>query len=136
MADEILLKSGTVEITTKVARFGGVSYQVANIGSVGVHVVRKFNPIAVAIFVAATLLGFYTYQLKQQYSDNTIYFFSAALLAFVASIAVQLIWPKLVSTLVMKTSSNDVEKMESTDLDAIYAIQHAIEDAFIRRGWA
>jgi hypothetical protein len=52
VAEEVLLKAGDVEITAKLARFGGISYRVANIGSVSVYSARKINPIAaVLVFV-------------------------------------------------------------------------------------
>lgn len=136
MADETLLKSGDVEITTKVARFGQVTYQIANVGSVAVHVARKLNPIAVGLFLLAVIAGFVTNNAKNSYSDNTEILFAIALALLVAAIAVQLIWPKHVSTFVLKTSSNDVHKMESPDVASMYAIQHALEEAFIRRGWS
>jgi hypothetical protein len=133
MSEEALYNAKGVEITTKVARFGGVTYQAANIGSVAVYVAKKFNPIAIALFILTLGLGWWTFELSKQYSDSVSMVFAISLACGVAAIAVQLIWPKLVSTFVLKTSSNDVEKLESTDLEHIEAIRHAVEEAFIRR---
>ena len=56
MAEDVLLRAGTVEITPKVARFGSTSYQIANIGSVSVHVRHKFNLAVWLLLIAIVVL--------------------------------------------------------------------------------
>jgi hypothetical protein len=133
MAEEVLLKAGNVEITTKVARFGGISYQIANIGSVSVYSVRKINPIAaVMVFVglAAAVLGA---NLKYPYVEQAPIYFGVAITLIVGGFLVQSFWPKRETTFILKTSSNDVHKIVSPDGEHLEAMQQALEEAFVRR---
>jgi hypothetical protein len=133
MAEEVLLKAGNVEINTKVARFGGISYQIANIGSVSVYSVRKINPIAaVIVFVglAAAVLGA---NLKYPYAEQTPIYFAVAITLIVGGFFVNSFWPKRETTFILKTSSNDVHKIVSPDGEHLEAMQRALEEAFDRR---
>jgi hypothetical protein len=133
MSEEVLLKTDTIEITTKVARLGDVAYQVANIGSVAVHVTRKLNPFAVALFAVAIVLGLVAFDSSTKSSEQASLFLVAALALGTGGVAVQVLWPKLVSTLIIKTSSNDIYKMETMDGAHANAIRSAVEEAFVRR---
>jgi hypothetical protein len=133
MSEDVLLKAHGVEITTKVARFGGISYQIANVSSVAVYVAKKFNPYAMALFTLGVAIGVWANQLNSQYSsDQALTVAAVALACIVAAVVVQVIWPKLVSTLVLKASS-DVQKLQSNDVDHIYAVHRAVDEAFVRR---
>jgi hypothetical protein len=57
MTEQTIMKATGVEITTKIARFGSISYQVANIGSVSVYTARKINPVAAVLVVAGIAAG-------------------------------------------------------------------------------
>jgi len=131
MAEQTLLKAGEAEITTKVVKFGPISYQVSNIGSVAVYLERKFNPIAVVIFIAAAGLGFYAYQLSPTNLHDAQVVGAVAATAAVIAIVIQFIWPKKVYTFVLKTSSNDVHKIVSENGEYLTDLQGAIEQAFV-----
>jgi hypothetical protein len=133
MAEEVLLKAGNVEITTKIARFGGISYQIANVGSVSVYSIRKINPIAaVMVFVglAAAVVGA---NLKYPYADQAPIYFGVAITLIVGGVLVQSFWPKRETTFILKTSSNDVHKIVSQSGENLEAMQQALEEPFIRR---
>jgi len=133
MSEDLLLKAGSIEIGTKVARFGGISYQVANIGSVAVYSVRRINPIAAIIFLIGVAAGLFGFNLKPPQSEQAPIFVAVAVTLVVVGIIIQMLWPKREFTFVLKTSSNDVQKIVSRDGESLYAIHRAVEGAFIDR---
>jgi hypothetical protein len=70
MAEQIIMKSPGVEITTKIAKFGTISYQVANIGSVSVYTARKINPVAAIMVLIGVCAGLYGNNLRTQGADG------------------------------------------------------------------
>jgi len=133
MSEDLLLKAGSIEIGTKVARFGSVSYQVANIGSVAVYSVRRINPIAAIVFLIGVAAGLFGFNLKPPQSQQAPIFLAVAATLIVIGVIIQMLWPKREFTFVLKTSSNDVQKIVSTDGERLDAIQRAVEAAFIDR---
>ncbi len=75
MPQELLFELNGARVTPHIATFGGTSYQIANIGSV--HVVRrkKYNPLAVIIFVlglcilGAGIVKSHMTELMEEYSS-------------------------------------------------------------------
>jgi Family of unknown function (DUF6232) len=51
MPQELLFELNGARVTPHIATFGGTSYQISNIGSVRVMQRKKYNPLAVIIFV-------------------------------------------------------------------------------------
>lgn len=134
MAEQLILKAGTAEITTKIARFGPISYQIANIGSVAVYLDKKLNLIAIALFFAALALGFWAFNLNAQRAEQTQVVAAIAITSAVVAFFIQSFWPKKVFTFVLKTSSNDVHKIVSENGEHLDSLHTAIETAFIERG--
>jgi Family of unknown function (DUF6232) len=132
MSEQMIMKSPGVEITTKIAKFGSISYQVANIGSVSVYTARKINPIAAVLVIVGIAAGFYANNLKGQGQDASLLFWIAAALVF-GGILLQMFWPKKEFTFVLKTSSNDVHKIVSENGGYLESLQGAIETAFVER---
>src|SRR5262245_40382945 len=70
---ELLFELDDVRITPDVAKFGGTSYQIANIDSVRVVPIRKRNPVAVIVFflgaglIAAAAAASRTTELAEKY---------------------------------------------------------------------
>lgn len=133
MAEQVILKATGVEITTKIARFGSISYQVANIGSVSVYTARKINPIAAIMVLGGIAVGVFGGNLKGQAADQVQVFFAVAATLVIGGIILQMLWPKKEFTFVLKTSSNDVHKIVSENGEHLDALQSAIEAAFIER---
>jgi hypothetical protein len=132
---ELLFELDHVRITPDVAKFGGTSYQIANIGSVRVVPLRKRNPVAVIAFllgvglIVAAAAASRTSELAEKY-------FSLAATGagiMVAALLLQLVWPRRAYTLVLKTSSGDVEALTSRRKKFIVDVKQAIEQAFIAR---
>jgi hypothetical protein len=131
VADELLLKAGSIEITTRIARFGDITYQVANIGSVAVYLQKQFNPIAVVLFLAAVAMGIWAFNLNAQHASDTQVVTGIAVTLAVAAFIVQSFWPKKLFTFVLKTSSNDIHKIVFEDGEQLSRLQSAIEGAFV-----
>ena len=95
MPQQLLFEFNGARVTPHIATFGGTSYQIANIGSV--HVVRrkKYNPLAVVIFVlglgilAAAILKSPMTGIVEEYSSMA----ATGVAVMVASVLIQLIWP-------------------------------------------
>jgi hypothetical protein len=130
MTEQIIMKAPGVEITTKIAKFGSISYQVANIGSVSVYTARKINPIAAIMVFLGIAAAFYGNNLREQGTDASFVFWVAAAL-FLGGILLQMFWPKKEFTFVLKTSSNDVHKIVSENGEHLDSLQNAIEAAFV-----
>ena len=130
MTEQMIMKSPGVEITTKIARFGSISYQVANIGSVSVYTARKINPIAAIMVLLGIAAGVFGFNLSGQGADASFVLWVAAAL-FIGGILVQMFWPKKEFTFVLKTSSNDVHKIVSENGEYLDSLQGAIEAAFV-----
>lgn len=130
MTEQMIMKSQGVEITTKIARFGSISYQIANIGSVSVYTARKINPIAAIMVLLGIAAGVFGFKLGGQGGDASFILLVAAVL-FIGGILVQMFWPKKEFTFVLKTSSNDVHKIVSENGEYLDSLQGAIETAFV-----
>jgi hypothetical protein len=131
--EPVLYSSSTTVITPSVARFGNVSYQIANIGSVGTSVRRKSSAMAIWL-VLASLLTFAAaaamYQESLQYSLGIAF---VGLLLLVMGIAWQNKRPALEYRIFLKTSSNDVEEIVTRDGTEAAQLKNAIEEAFAWR---
>jgi Family of unknown function (DUF6232) len=132
---ELLFELNGARVTPHVATFGGTSYQIANIGSV--HVVRrkKYNPFAIIIFLLGlSILA--TAIVKSRATGLTEEYFSMAatgVAVMVASLLLQLIWPRRVYVLVLRTSGGDVDAVMSRNEEFISNARKAVEQAFVVR---
>jgi hypothetical protein len=142
MAVDVLLATGDVEITPKIARFGTSTYQIANIGGLTIDQTRWMNPVALFLlcFSLGTLFsglatGVYMsgMSLKSLRSDVSMYFFGAAAALGAIGLLIQIIWPRRSLTLTLKTSSGDIEALASDDSAHVAAVQGALEQAFAHR---
>ena len=130
MTEQMIMKAPGVEITTKIAKFGSISYQVANIGSVSVYTARKINPIAAIMVLLGIAAGVYGNNLRLQGADASFFFWVTAALVL-GGLLLQMFWPKKEFTFILKTSSNDVHKIVSENGEHLDALQGAIETAFV-----
>lgn len=133
MPEVILLKTDTVEITPKVARFGNTAYQVANIGSVSVHNARSMNSFAILMGLLAPGLIVWGAALRNTDPDRSFYLIAAGVLSIIVSTVVQKNWPVITYTVVLKTFSGDTQALSSTDRGHVRAVQDALEEAFVLR---
>ena len=132
---ELLFELNGARVTPHVATFGGTSYQIANIGSVHVVRRRKYNPFAIIIFLLGlSILA--TATVKSRTTGLTEEYFSMAatgVTVMVASLLLQLIWPRRVYVLVLRTSGGDVDAVMSRNEEFISNARKAVEQAFVVR---
>ena len=135
MPQELLFELNNVRITPHIAAFSGTSYQIASIGSV--HVVRrkKRNPVAVAIFllglgiVVAAIVASRTTGLAEDYFSMA----ATGVVVVIAAVLLQLVWPRWVHVLILRTSSGDVDALASRNKQFVSNVQQALEQAFVVR---
>ena len=129
MQENTLYHDRYVQITPSIARFGDTSYQTANIGSVRIVETRKFRPVFVLIFVAGVAMAIYGMLADEpSHAVGT----TGACLVLIA-VVLQAISPKKEYTVVLKTSSGDVEALHSPKRNYVSQVKVAIEDAFMVR---
>ena len=120
--------------TPHIATFGGTSYQISNIGSVRVMQRKRFNPLAVIIFVlglgilAAAIVKSRMTGLAEESSMA-----ATGIVVVIGSFLLQLIWPLRVYVLVLRTSSGDVDAIVSRNNEFVSNVQKAVEQAFVVR---
>jgi hypothetical protein len=135
MPQQLLFELNHARVTPYVATFGGTSYQVANIGSVHVVRRRKYNPFAIIIFLVG--LGILATAIVQSRMTGLAeeYFSMAAtaVAVTVLSLLLQLIWPRRVYVLVLRTTSGDVDAVISRNKEFVSNLQKAVEQAFVVR---
>jgi hypothetical protein len=116
-----------------IATSGGTSYQIANIESVRVVRRKKYNPLAVIIFVlglgilAAAILKSTMTGIVEEYSSMA----ATGVGVMVASVLIQLIWPRRMYVLVLRTSGGDVDAVTSRNKEFVSNVQKAVEQAFV-----
>jgi Family of unknown function (DUF6232) len=135
MPQQLLFELNGARVTPHVATFRGTSYQIANIGSVHVVRRRKYNPFAIIIFLlglgilAAAIAKSSVTGLAEEYFSMA----AAAVAVMVASLLLQLIWPRRVYVLVLRTSGGDVDAVMSRNKEFVSNLQKAVEQAFVIR---
>jgi Family of unknown function (DUF6232) len=138
MPQELLFELDDVRVTPHIAKFGGTSYQIANIGSVRVVPLRRRNPVAVVVFLLG--LGLLAGAIFGPYGNEPAEAKSVAALAslgiMLAACLLQFVWPRRVFRLVLKTPSGDVEALTSRRKKFVFDVKQAVEQAFIARSRA
>jgi hypothetical protein len=135
MPQELLFELNGARVTPHIATFGGTSYQIATIGSVHVVPRKKYNPLAVIIFLLG--LGILVAAImKSRMTGLAEEYFSMAatgVVVMVAAFLLQLIWPGRVYVVVLRTSSGDVDAVISRNKEFVSNVQKAVEQAFVVR---
>jgi hypothetical protein len=135
MPQQLLFELNGARVTPHIATFGGTSYQIANIGSV--HVVRskKYNPLAVIIFLLglSILAAAIVKSRMTGLAEESFSMAATGVAVMVASFLLQLIWPGRVYVLVLRTSSGDVDAVMSRNKEFVSNVQKAVEQAFVVR---
>jgi len=135
MPQELLFELNGARVTPYIATFGGTSYQIANIGSVRVVRRKKSNPLTVIIFLLG--LGILAAAIAKCRITGPVeeYFSMAAtgVAVMIAAFLLQLIWPRRLYVLVLRTSSGDVDAVVSRNKEFVSNVQKAVEQAFVVR---
>lgn len=120
MPNDLLFNARGVRVTHAVARFGSTSYPIANIGSVSTSV-GTTPSVTAGLFVVGAILSFFVIGAG----------------GFVLLVGALVLAPFLATkemTLVLKTSSGDIQALKSQDLRFVASVKKAIEIAFVERG--
>jgi hypothetical protein len=135
MSQELLFELDDVRITPYVAQFGGTSYQIASIGSVRVVRLKKRNPVAVIVFLLG--IGLFVAAIVRSRGEELAEAnFPVAVTAvgvMFAAFLLQLVWPRRVFKLILKTTGGDVEALTSSRGKFVLDAKQAVEAAFIAR---
>jgi hypothetical protein len=133
MAQELLFDLDDVRVTPYVARFGQTSYQIASISSVRARQTKKFSRVAIFVFllgVGLAVFALLTSGSEEQADAN----FSVAVTALgivLLSLLIQVLWPRRIFKLVLRTHGGDVEVLTSSRSKFILDVKDAVEAAFI-----
>ena len=115
MPQELLFELNGARVTPHIATFGGTSYQISNIGSVRVMQRKKYNSLAVIIFVLG--LGILAAAIVKSrmtgLAEESFSMAATGIAVVIGSLFLQLIWPLRVYVLVLRTSSGDVDAIMS-----------------------
>jgi hypothetical protein len=131
VAEEVLLSSGDIVITPYIARFGGVSYQMANIGSVTVFIGSRWRALTKFLLFIAAVAALVGYLNDDPVKIKDSYRFAMFIAA--GGIIWQLMFWRRKLTLVLRTSSGDIQAYNTFDRQLIFKIKEAIETGFAYR---
>jgi hypothetical protein len=135
MPQELLFELNGARVTPHIATFGGTSYQIANIGSVRVVRRKKYNPLAVIILLLGlgVLAAAIVKSRMTGLAEDYFLMAATAVALMVASLILQLIWPRRLYVLVLRTSGGDVDAVISRNEEFVSNLQKAVEQAFFVR---
>jgi Family of unknown function (DUF6232) len=139
MTEQLLFQADDIRITSTIAQFGGTTYQIALIGSVGVTRVRTRRPITVAIFLfgalvlAAALLGRYFEITDTDTTARSGQLIMTGIVIMLGAGLLQLVWPGRRYILIFRTASGDIQAFRTRKRDLAAKVKQAIEQAFIAR---
>jgi len=121
--------------TPHIATFGGTSYQISNIGSVRVMQRKKYNPLAVIIFLLG--LGILAAAMVKSrmtgLAEESFSMAATGIAVVIGAFLLQLIWPLRVYVVVLRTSGGDVDAVVSRNKEFVSNVQKAVEQAFAVR---
>jgi hypothetical protein len=133
MTQELLFELYDVRVTPYIAQFGGTSYQIGSISSVRARQGKRLSRVAIflfllggTLFVAAILRS----GSEEQADANFPLAVTAAGVMFL-SFLVQVVLPRRIFTLVLRTQGGDVEVLTSSRSKFILDVKQAIEAAFV-----
>ena len=135
MPQQLLFELGGARVTPHIATFGGTSYQIPTIASVRVARRKRYNPFAVIIFLiglgilAAAVIRSRVTGIAEAYFSMAV----IGLAVMVAAVLLQLIWPRRIYILVLRTSSGEIDAILSGNEEFISNLQKAVEQAFVVR---
>ncbi len=133
MPQELLFELDDVRVTPYVAQFGGTSYQIGSISSVRARQTKRLGRVAVFVFLLGVVL-FVAAILSSSSEEQAEANFPVAVTAvgiIIFSFLVQLVLPRRVFKLILRTHGGDVEVLASNRSKFILDVKQAVEDAFV-----
>jgi Family of unknown function (DUF6232) len=133
MSQELLFELDDVRITPYIAQFGGTSYQIGSISSVRAGQGKKLSRLAVVVFLLG--VGLFVAAIarsgSEQQADANFPVAAAAVGIMFLSFLVQLVLPRRVFKLILRTQAGDVEVLKSNRRKFILDVKQAVESAFV-----
>jgi hypothetical protein len=133
MPQELLFDLDDVRITPYTAQFGATSYQIGTISSVRARQAKKLSRLAIfmflfgfGLFVAAILRSG-----NEEQAEATFPVAVAAVGFILFSFVVQVIWPRRIFQLILRTHGGDVDVLTSSRSKLILDVKQAVETAFV-----
>jgi hypothetical protein len=133
MPQELIFESDGVRVTPAIVKVGETSYQVANIGSVRVAEFRKYNRMSILTFLLGAALITAWAMLHGTLPDIGVPLVELGAAILLLALVLQLIWPRWVFALMLKTSRREVKVLTSRKSKFVFDVKQAIEGAFIIR---
>ena len=133
MPQELLFELDDVRVTPYVAQFGGTSYQMGSISSVRARQTKRLSRVAVFVFLLGVVL-FVAAILSSNSEEQAEANFPVAVTAvgiIIFAFLVQLVLPRRVFKLILRTHGGDVEVLASNRSKFILDVKQAVEDAFV-----
>ncbi len=133
MPQELLFELDDVRVTPYVAQFGGTSYQIGSISSVRARQTKRLGRVAVFVFLLGVVL-FVAAILSSSSEEQAEANFPLAVTAvgvIIFSFLVQLVLPRRVFKLILRTHGGDIEVLASNRSKFILDVKQAVEDAFV-----
>jgi hypothetical protein len=133
MSQELLFDLDNVRVTPYVARFGHTSYQIAGISSVRAITAKRISRVAMLVFllgVGIDVFALLTSHTEEQ-SEANFPVAATGLGIILLSLLIQVLSPRKVFKLVLRTHGGDVEVLTSGRSKFVLDVKDAIETAFI-----
>ena len=133
MPQELLFELDDVRVTPLMAQFGGTSYQIASISSVRAREAKGISRLALLVFFVgvAVLVAAIATSGTQVEADSNFPVAVSAVGIMIFSLLVQLVLPRRVFKLILRTHGGDVDVLTSRRPKFILDVKQAIEDAFV-----
>ena len=132
MPQELLFDLDDVRVTPYVARFGQTSYQIASISSVRAIPAKKFSRLAMFVFLLGVGLAVFAILTSgEEQSDANFPVAASSLGIMVLAFVIQVLWPRRIFKLVLRTHGGDVEVLTSSRSKFVLDVKDAVETAFI-----
>src|SRR5216683_4593738 len=133
MSQELIFELDDVRVTPYIAQFGDTSYQIGSISSVRARQTKRLSRVAVFVFLFGVVL-FVAAILSSSSEEQAEANFPVAATAvgiIIFSFLVQLVLPRRVFKLILRTHGGDVEVLASNRSKFILDVKQAVEDAFV-----
>jgi hypothetical protein len=133
MSQELIFELDDVRVTPYIAQFGSTSYQIASISSVRARQGKGLSRIAILLFLlGAGILVFAIWSSgTPEQADANFPIAMAGVGAVFLSLLMQLVAPRRIYKLVLRTHGGDVEVLTSSRSQFVLDVKKAIEDAFV-----
>jgi len=133
MSQGLIFELGNVRVTPFIAQFGETSYQITSISSVRAIQAKKLSRVAMVVFLIGVglFIAAVARSGTEEQADANFPIAASAVGIVFLSLLIQLLFPRRIYKLVLRTVGGDVEALTSTRSKFILDVKQAVEDAFV-----